>query len=186
MPMLRKATIANSNKRRGFTLIEMGVVIALIALLAAMVVPSMAHWRAGDEYRAFPGKLLRFVSRAKQDAIDTKQSRSIGYDATTGEFRMFWTDPDTSQEQEGARLSVPAEMELGRLVYLNKDTSVQNWQITFYPDGTAEDSGFEVRDQDRYVTITADRLGVIKLTRDQLPEQTDVRWSAGENEVRTQ
>jgi prepilin-type N-terminal cleavage/methylation domain-containing protein len=186
MPTLRKATIANRRSRSGFTLIEMGVVIGLIALFAAMVMPSIAHWRAGNDYRAFPGKLLRFVAKAKQDAIDNKQQRSIGYDATTGELRMFWTDPQSQEEQEGGRLALPAEMEMGRVTYQGNDTAVQNWQLTFYQDGTADDAGCEIRAQDQYVTITTDRLGQIKMTRDQLPEQSDVRWSAGENEVRTQ
>jgi len=164
----------------------MGVIIALVALFAAMVIPSMAHWRAGNEYRAFPGRLLRFVARAKQDAIDNKSSRSIGYDATTGELRMFWTDPQSQEEQEGGRLALPAEMELGRVMLRGTDASVQNWRMTFYQDGTAEDAGIECRDQDQYVTITTDSLGNIKQTRQQLPEQSDVRWAAGENEVRSQ
>ncbi|MEA2553963.1 MAG: hypothetical protein QOJ65_2139, partial [Fimbriimonadaceae bacterium] len=52
-------------RKRGFTLVEMSVVITLLALFATMVVPAMAHWRAGDEYRAFPGKLMRFLADAK-------------------------------------------------------------------------------------------------------------------------
>jgi prepilin-type N-terminal cleavage/methylation domain-containing protein len=186
--MLWKSTIANNSnsKRRGFTLIEMGVVVLIIAMFAALVMPAMARWRAGDEYRAFPGKLLRFVGKAKQEAIERKQSRSIAYDTTTGEFKMVWTDPGSSAEQEGGRLSVPAEMEMGRVIYLGNDTSIENWKLTFFQDGSAEDAGFEVRDQDRYLTVIIDSLGHIKMTRDPLPEQTDVRWSAGENEIRAQ
>ena len=186
MPMSQKATIASKGSRAGYTLIEMGVVIGLIALFAAMILPALAHWRAGDEYRSFPGRLLRFVAKAKQDAIDNKQSRSIGVDPTTGEFRIYWTDPQSQNEQEGGRLAMPAEMQLGRVTYLNNDTSVQSWQITFYQDGTAEDAGVEVRDQDQYITILVDSIGNIKMLRDPLPEQTDVRWSAGANEVRSQ
>ncbi len=186
MPTLQKATIRNSNSKRGFTLIEMGVVIFLLALFAAMVVPAVAHWRAGEEYRAFPGKLLRFIAKAKLDAIDQKQSRIISYDATTDEFRMYWTDPQTQVDQEGGRLSFPAGMQLGRTEMNGNDTAIQDWKITFYQDSTAVDAGVEVRNQDQYITIIVDRLGNIKETTDPLPEQSDIRWGAGENETRSQ
>ena len=177
---------SNSSKKRGFTLVEMGVVVLIVALFAAMVMPAMARWRAGEEYRSFPGRLLRFVGRAKQEAIERKQSRSIAYDATTSEFKMTYIDPETAVDQESGRLAVPVEMELGRLVYLGNDSSVDSWKLTFYQDGTSDDGGFEVRNQDQYISITTDALGHIKMMRDALPEQSDVRWTAGENEVRAQ
>ena len=186
MPTSQKATTANNNIKRGFTLIEMGVVIFLIALFAAMVVPALAHWRAGQSYRDFPGKLLRFVAKAKLDAIDQKQSRTIGYDATTDEFRMYWTDPQTQVDQEGGRLAIPPEMQLGRVEMNGNDSAIQDWKVTFYQDGTAADAGVEVRNQDQYVTLIIDHLGNIKETTQPLPEQSDIRWSAGENETRSQ
>lgn len=175
-----------SSSKRGYTLIEMTVVITLIALFATLVMPALANWRAGDEYRAFPGKLLRFVATVKQDAIDNQQSRSLGFDATTGEFHEFWTDPTSNQQQEGPRLAPPTGVQLGRLVYLDNDTSPQNWTVTFYPNGTAERSGFELRDQDKYITIAITDSGQITLSHDALPEPDTIRWQAGENEVRSQ
>jgi len=183
MPMSQKATI-RANKKSGFTLMEMSVVILIIALFATMVVPAMARWLEGNEYRAFPGRLLRLVGQTKQSAIDNKQTRSVGYDATTGEFRMYWTDPDSSVEQEGQRLSLPAGLDMGRMVYLGNDTSADNWQMTFYADGTAAESGVELRNQDQYLSVAVDKLGQIKETKDALPDPTTVRWSAGENETR--
>ncbi len=99
---------------------------------------------------------------------------------------MFWTDPQTQVEQEGGRLAVPSDMQLGRVTNLGNDISVADWKITFYPDGTAEDAGIEVVKEDRYVTIFTNNSGQIKETRDPLPEQSAVRWKAGENEVRSQ
>ena len=181
--MLQRATIPNARKR-GFTLMEMSVIITLIALFAAMIVPALAHWRAGDEYRAFPGKLIRLIGQAKLDAISSHTSRSIGYDETTGEFRLFWQDAQSSQEQEGGRVAMPDGVTMGRLVYLNSDTAPQDWRITFYPDGTAEKAGLELRDQDSYISVSVDAAGHSTLTHDALPEADTQRWQAGDNEVR--
>lgn len=182
--MSQKALIPVS--RRGYTLIEMTIVISILALFAAMVIPNLANWRAGDEYRAFPGRLLRLVATARQDAIESRQPRSLSYDASTGAFKISWTDPTTSQEQDGATLTPPSGIQLGRLVYLDNDTSPQNWKVTFYPDGTAENAGFELQDQDKYITIAITSAGQITLTNAALPEPDTLRWSAGANEVRTQ
>jgi prepilin-type N-terminal cleavage/methylation domain-containing protein len=179
--MLRKE---QTLRKRGFTLVEMSVVITLLALFATMVVPAMAHWRAGDEYRAFPGKLMRFLADAKLSATQNHASRSISYDETTSEFRMFWTDPETAQEQEGGRVALPSGIEVGRLTYANTDSSPQDWRLTFYQDGSADKSAMELRDQDDYISVTVDDTGTAKMTRDALPEPGTERWNAGENEVR--
>ena len=167
-------------------MIEMTIVISILALFAAMVIPNLANWRAGDEYRAFPGRLLRLIANARQDAIDNRQPRSLSYDASTGAFKISWTDPATSQEQDGATLTPPNGIQLGRLVYLDNDTSPQNWKVTFYPDGTAENAGFELQNQDKYITIAITSAGQITLSNAALPEPDTLRWSAGVNEVRTQ
>jgi prepilin-type N-terminal cleavage/methylation domain-containing protein len=179
----QKATI-RSNRKRGYTLMEMSVVIVIIALFATMVVPAMAKWRAGNDYRAFPSKLLNLVGKAKQDAIDNKQTRSIGFDATTDEFRMYWTDPQSNNEQEGQRLALPDGLDMGRMVYLGNDTSADTWQMTFYADGTAEDSGVELRNQDQYLSVSTNSLGQIKMIKDQLPDPSTQRWSGGDLETR--
>lgn len=173
-----------NKETRGFTLVEMMAVVTVLAILAAAVVPLIAHWQAGDDYRAFPGRLMNLIGNAKADAIAQKQPRSVGYDESTGDFRVFWTDPDTSQEQEGKRLSVPSDYELGRLVLNNIDTTPQDWRLTFYPDGTADKAGIELRDQDRYLSVSVDTAGPATMTREALPEASESRWSAGDNEVR--
>jgi Tfp pilus assembly protein FimT len=167
-------------------LIEMTIVITILALFAAAVMPALANWRAGDAYRAFPGQLLRLIANARQDAIYNHVSRSLSYDATSGAFKISWTDPTTAQPQDGATLTPPSGIMMGRMVYLDNDTSPQNWKVTFYPDGTAENAGFELQDQDKYTTIAITDAGKITLSNAALPEPDTIRWSAGVNEVRTQ
>ena len=183
-PMSQKAPIRAT--KRGYTLIEMTIVISILALFAAAVIPALANWRAGDAYRAFPGQLLRLVANARQDAIDNHVARSLSYDPSTGSFKISWLDPTTSQPQDGPTLTPPSSIQMGRLVYLDNDTSPQNWKVTFYPDGTAENAGFELQDQDKYFTIAITAAGQITLSNAALPEPDTLRWSAGANEVRTQ
>lgn len=172
------------NKNRAFTLVEMSLVITLFALFATMVIPSIAHWRAGIPYRQFPGKLMQLIAEAREDSIQTRTPRSLGYDESTGELRVFWIDPDTSQEQEGKRLALPTGIQMNRLVLQDTDTAPSAWKLTFYPDGTADRAGFEMRDEDQSMSVTVSELGGAKLLRTALPESSELRWTAGENETR--
>jgi hypothetical protein len=97
---------------------------------------------------------------------------------------MFWTDPETAQEQEGGRVALPSGIDLGRLVYANADSSPQDWRLTFYQDGSADRSAMELREQDAYISVSVDDTGTAKMTRAALPEPGTERWNAGENEVR--
>lgn len=169
---------------RGFTLVEMTVLITVLALFAVLVVPSLAHWRSGDEFRAFPGKLMNLVGTAKSDAIDSKVAHSVSFDESTGEFRVVWTDPETSQEQEGGRLGIPSGIEVGRFLAQNADATPQDWKVTFYPDGSADRGGVELRNEDQYITVSVDPKGQAKLTREPLPEASEERWNAGDYEIR--
>ena len=182
MRMSRKATIPRT--RAAFTFVEMSLVITIVALFATMVVPNLAHWRAGIPYREFPGKLMQLVAKTRQDAIQNRDARAIGFDESTGEFRVFWTDPQTSQEQEGQRLALPEGLEINRLVADDTDTAPAAWRVTFYADGTADKAGIELRNQDESLSVAVSELGSAQLLKTSLPESAEERWPAGENETR--
>lgn len=54
---------------RAFTLIELLVVIAIIGIMAAIVAPSLTHFKKGDTMAAATSQLLGGVARARQLAI---------------------------------------------------------------------------------------------------------------------
>lgn len=180
--MLPRVKIPNRN--RGFTLVEMSLVITMIALFATMVMPSIAHWREGIPYRQFPGKLMQLISEAREDAIQSHTPHALSYDEGTGEIRVSWINPDTSLEEDGARLALPDRIQLNRLVLEDVDTAPSAWKLTFYPDGTADKGGIELQDEDQSRSISISELGSAKLLDTSLPEATSERWAAGDNETR--
>jgi prepilin-type N-terminal cleavage/methylation domain-containing protein len=57
-----------------FTLIELLVVISIIGILAALVAPSLSHFRKGDTMLASTRQMLDAVSRARQLAISQRST----------------------------------------------------------------------------------------------------------------
>jgi prepilin-type N-terminal cleavage/methylation domain-containing protein len=64
----------NQSSKRGFTLIEIMIVVAIIGLLAAIAIPNFVHARATSQQNACINN-LRQIDGAKQEwALETKQA----------------------------------------------------------------------------------------------------------------
>ncbi|HEY0866227.1 MAG TPA: prepilin-type N-terminal cleavage/methylation domain-containing protein, partial [Fimbriimonas sp.] len=66
--------------RRGFTLTEMTVVIALLSLFAAAIVPNLASQQAGLARRAMYADIQKIVLTARDTAIESNRRVVLRYD----------------------------------------------------------------------------------------------------------
>ena len=71
--------------RRGFTLFEMAIVLAIMALSAALVVPALA--RLGQKEPQAANGLLKVLHDARKLAIDHNVMVALRIDPLTGHFR---------------------------------------------------------------------------------------------------
>jgi prepilin-type N-terminal cleavage/methylation domain-containing protein len=87
--------------RRGFTLFEMAIVLAIMALSAALVVPALARLGQDKQPEAAAG-ILALLKDARKTAIDHNAMVSLRIDPLTGRYRADTTGvAGTGQLGEG-------------------------------------------------------------------------------------
>ncbi|MET3493824.1 GspH/FimT family pseudopilin [Variovorax boronicumulans] len=75
-------TAPSQHRRRGFTLVEMIVVVAIMALLAGLAMPSMLGWVRNNKIRTVADSLQNGLRQAQTEA--TRRSRQVVFSLTDG------------------------------------------------------------------------------------------------------
>ena len=77
---------------RGFSLIEMLVVIGILAITAIVTIPNVIAWRNGMQLRAAVNELRSDLESAKTRAVKENATVTVAFDPTAGLYRMTYLD----------------------------------------------------------------------------------------------
>ncbi len=114
--------------RRGFTLLEMSIILAIMAISAALVIP--AYSDLGTATQALPGDaLLKLLRDARRLAIEQSLTVAVRVDPATNYYRV-----DTTGAY-GAGMLVDGTLEIGAYETLKSD--LPRLQYVFRPSGAA-------------------------------------------------
>ncbi len=171
--------------RRGFTLIETGAVIFVIALLATSVAVSLHHADSGRRERTFEAEVVRLSQEARLRAIASGRPVELAFEESARRFELR----ETGAEGD-SRITLSAVMPDGlsanRFELDGESASSGVWTLRHYPDGTCDDGGIEFSGaRGSEVSIVFDRRsGSAKSIDGALPDRSGERWAAGELERR--
>ena len=127
--------------RRGFTFIEMMIVIFVLSLTAAIVMPRMVSLRESARERAFEDKLVALMGTASRAAQSRRQVARI---------RVVESRFEATVPQEGADDLVLASEVMPEGVSVPKATSrglevaTGDWSLSLYPDGRSHEAQVEL------------------------------------------
>ena len=76
-------------KNAGFTLIELVVVIAIIAILAGIAIPNFFHWRRNAQMRAAAEELLSAAQVTKLRAVKERTNCVVSFDSGNNSYIAF-------------------------------------------------------------------------------------------------
>ncbi len=115
---------------RGFTFVEMTVLIIIIAVLSSMVVPAYTRFLARAEFDKTVQQVLGFLSAARGAAISSGSDCTVAYDPGQGAFiasggiAVRDTDVPVAIEEKGTSLAGVAVEPL----FLNPDVAEADLQ----------------------------------------------------------
>jgi prepilin-type N-terminal cleavage/methylation domain-containing protein len=82
---------------KGFTLIELAVVIALLGLFLGLTIPRFEHYLVADELKATTRKIVGLVREVRNEAIREQRVYAIHLDI---ESNRWWTEHADMQDEE--------------------------------------------------------------------------------------
>ena len=113
--------------RRGFTLWEMSIVLAITALVAAVVIPALVGPQFGNDPVPQVGdQIVGLLRDARRSAIDYDQTITVRIDPTSGMYQIDTTGAYGTGMYTQGQLSLSAfeslVTDLPRLVYVFRPT----------------------------------------------------------------
>jgi type II secretion system protein H len=185
--------VRNRGGKRGFTLIELMVVIVLISILTAMIVPEMRGTFQDALLRSTARKLVDVLTLANSSAITTSRPHVVQLDIRGSRYRIEKGSKESEQagtpssrEVTGGegnidpRISIRVRKveeepddESERVPESRKDSDkpVPQGDISFYPDGTADAAEITLRDHDGFalalrINPATSRVQIVEMGRE--------------------
>ena len=187
---VRKISWVSSSLRRGFTLVEMTVVVAIVAAIAAIVAPRVFVIQRSAESSAAMNKLIAAIETGRSVARTRGDTIAVGLDAATASVNLSTVDEELEEKLNedigfGGTLTIDTieRTSMGA----EEETEAQKGETLteFYADGSAQPATVELKIADRAMTIRVRGDGTLDLSGDISTEATEAeKWSAGEIEQR--
>ncbi len=126
-----EAPESKTGRRRGFSLLELILVLAIAGLLAAVVIPSLPGALESARLRGTAGELRAVLTLARTLAVSEARSRTVIFDFARGEYGF---------DADERRWLMPAGIRLAAVRLGDDDKENGVVRVRFYPDGSADET----------------------------------------------
>lgn len=166
--------------KRAFTLIELMVVIVVLAILAAVITPSLVSMKATSDHRDTVSAVRRLSTEARNLAIARGETVIMVYDDSAKALSLQSTD---SEGETNDIKSVPVTPDLEPTAFRNNEVEANSsdFEVKFGPDGHSTGGALQFESY----SLIIDNLGNARFVHGELPATGDDKWEAGSLEQRT-
>ncbi len=155
------------HSKRGVTLIELMVVLAIVAILGLLMAPSIGEWAAGFRLRGAAKDLEDALQLARLKAISTRNQYRVQLNInSTGGAETVVLQAGPAWTNDGATITLPTGVNIDHVDPGAIDTGTVN--LTFKTDGmnlvtTSYTICLENQRNDQY-RVTMSQTGVVKMS----------------------
>ncbi len=140
---------AGSSRERGFTLLELLVVLGLLALALAIVAPSLGRARLGVMVRSTAYELAANLRASRAAARSTSIEHVLTIDLAQ---RLYWAEGVVGQRR------LPHGVAVDVTVPQSERITASAGRIRFFPDGSASGARLVLHDGRSTTSIVVDWL----------------------------
>jgi prepilin-type N-terminal cleavage/methylation domain-containing protein len=97
----------NCKDKRGVTLIELVVVIAIIAIGAVLLAPNIGAWLPNYRLRSATQEVVSLLRTAQMKAISTNREYQVSFNPGAGSFILQYHNSGTDWPNEGETQTLP-------------------------------------------------------------------------------
>lgn len=146
---MRRLTSGTTSRTRGVSLLELLVVLAIMALIAALVLPTFGAGVSSSELRSSARQLAAGLRAARSEAVSQRRETFLVVDL---EGRRFKVDRDPREHALPPRIDI-------KLFTAQRDiVDAKTGAIRFFPDGGSNGGRITVAAGERKFDVDVDWL----------------------------
>jgi len=165
--------------RRGFTLIELSVVIVVLAMMAALIVPNLVTSLRGGQVKVYRQSVFDIVRQGREEAVTRGATVTLnGEESGVVTLTLPGEEGEATikETQEGGDVTVSG---------FESFTTASNgaeWSTRFFPDGSSEGGAFQLDEGQSSVTVRIRRAdGRMVVTSGPVSDNAneETKWEVG-------
>jgi len=182
----KSSLILKQHRRRGFTYVEMGVVLVVIAMFSALVTPHLLKTRKSQELRLLAPRLDALVLLGRSRAAASRIVVTLSYNGSDKTFRIDGNaENQSSNASKATTVQLPESVTIARQTLKGADVGEDDWSVKFQPDGTSEGASVEFDEGKRTFSWIIGETRADDIVREgEVGEKPETKWEAGEIERR--